>query len=231
MIDKAPKKIRQMFDEISPRYDFLNHLLSLNTDTLWRRRAAKWCEPGKRVLDLCCGTGDLSLEMEENRDASVVGIDFSKNMVAYAQKKAEKRSSQAQFFQGDALNLSVADRSFDVVTVAFGIRNVLSPQRALSEMMRILRPGGRMIILEFTLPPSRLLRTGYLFYFSQILPRVGKLIARAEMDAYRYLPDSVREWPGPDQFSEEIRKIGFEKAEYELLFFGVAAIHTALRPE
>jgi demethylmenaquinone methyltransferase/2-methoxy-6-polyprenyl-1,4-benzoquinol methylase len=230
MIDKAPEKIRKMFDEISPRYDLLNHLLSLNTDILWRRRAARWCEPGQRVLDLCCGTGDLSLEMEENREASVVGIDFSQNMVRHARKKAEKKSHQARFFQGDALNLSVSDETFDVVTVAFGIRNVISPARALSEMKRVLRPGGRMIILEFTLPPSRLLRTGYLFYFSQVLPRIGKLIARAEMDAYRYLPDSVREWPSPDRFSDQITRAGFEEVEHELLFFGVAAIHTALCP-
>lgn len=228
-LDKAPASIRAMFDEISPRYDFLNHLLSLNTDVAWRRRAAEKLRRPRRVLDVCCGTGDLSFEVRRRWRAEVVGVDFAERMVGLARRKALRRSEPPAFVQGDALRLPFRDGAFDGATVAFGIRNVVRPERGLAEMARVLRPGGRLVICEFTLPANALLRTGYLLYFSRILPWVGRLVARAEVDAYRYLPDSVRQWYSPDRLSDVLRGCGLEEVEVEPLTFGVAAIHSATK--
>ena len=231
MVDKTPLKIRTMFDQISPRYDFLNHLLSLNSDVLWRRRAAALCEGAKRVLDICSGTGDMALEIQRRWGADVVGSDFAYRMLEIAKLKAERRSlgARVRFQQADTLRLPYKDGSFDAATVAFGIRNVIDTERGIGEMTRVLRPGGRVVILEFTLPENALLRQGYLAYFGNVLPRLGRMIARSEIDAYKYLPDSVARWPRPDELKSMMERSGLGSVSYDLIFGGVAAIHTGLK--
>ncbi|HEX7902223.1 MAG TPA: bifunctional demethylmenaquinone methyltransferase/2-methoxy-6-polyprenyl-1,4-benzoquinol methylase UbiE [Planctomycetota bacterium] len=232
MVDKTPAKIREMFDQISPRYDLLNHLLSLNSDVLWRRKAVERLGPVKRVLDVCSGTGDMAFELRRRWGARVVGSDFSFRMLEIGQAKARRKSLAASvgFQQADTLRLPFRDASFDAATVAFGIRNVVDAPRGIAEMARVVRPGGKVLILEFTLPSNALLRWGYLAYFGNVLPRVGRMIARAEIDAYRYLPDSVARWPSPDELKRQMEGAGLKDVGYDLLFGGVAAIHMGQKP-
>lgn len=231
MVDKSPERIREMFDQISPRYDFLNHLLSLNTDVLWRRRAAARLEGVKRVLDVCSGTGDLAFEIHRQWGAQVVATDFSQKMLRIGKLKAARRSLEGavRFQAGDALRLPFRDGSFDAATVAFGIRNVVDGAGAIAEMARVVRPGGRVVILEFTLPENRLLRGGYLLYFSRVMPRIGRMVARSEIDAYRYLPDSVARWPRPDELKAQMERAGLADVAFDLIFGGVAAIHVGTK--
>jgi demethylmenaquinone methyltransferase/2-methoxy-6-polyprenyl-1,4-benzoquinol methylase len=221
-----------MFDQISPRYDFLNHLLSLNSDVLWRRRAAALCAGARRILDVCSGTGDLALELHRRWGAEVVGSDFAYRMLRIGQRKASRKSisQQVHFHQADTLRLPYRDGSFDASTVAFGIRNVVDTERGIGEMARVVRPGGRVVILEFTLPANALLRKGYLAYFGNVLPAIGRMIARTEIDAYRYLPDSVQRWPRPQELKEMMERSGLRDVGFELLFGGVAAIHSGMKP-
>jgi demethylmenaquinone methyltransferase/2-methoxy-6-polyprenyl-1,4-benzoquinol methylase len=232
MVDKSPARIRAMFDQISPRYDFLNHLLSLNSDVLWRRRAAGRLAGARLVLDVCSGTGDLAFEIHRRSGARVVGTDFSRRMLEIARLKARRRGLERdiRFQQADTLRLPFRDAAFDAVAVAFGLRNVADPARALAEMARVARPGGDVLILEFSLPAGALLRRAYLLYFSRVLPRVGRWIARSEIDAYRYLPDSVARWPDPEALTAALERAGLRDVSCELLFGGVAALHVGRRP-
>src|SRR5579862_114070 len=231
MVDKTPLRIRSMFDQISPRYDFLNHLLSLNSDVLWRRKAAALLEGAHRVLDVCSGTGDMALEIHRRWGAEVVGSDFAHRMLAIGRLKAARRSleSRVRFQQADTLRLPYKDGVFDASTVAFGIRNVVDTEGGIREMTRVIRAGGRVVILEFTLPQNALLRQGYLAYFGAVLPRIGRMIARSEIDAYKYLPESVARWPRPDELKAMMERAGLRDVSYHLVFGGVAAIHTGLR--
>jgi demethylmenaquinone methyltransferase / 2-methoxy-6-polyprenyl-1,4-benzoquinol methylase len=231
MVDKSPLRIRAMFDQISPRYDFLNHLLSLNSDVLWRRRAAALCEGARKVLDVCSGTGDMAIEIHRRWGAEVVGSDFSYRMLEIGRLKAARRSigGRVRFQQADTLRLPYRDGTFDASTVAFGIRNVLEPERGIREMARVVRRGGRVIILEFTLPANALLRKGYLMYFGNVLPRVGRMIARSEIDAYKYLPDSVARWPQPEELKGMMERAGLRDVRFDLVFGGVAAIHLGIK--
>lgn len=228
MVDKSPARIRAMFDQISPRYDLLNHLLSLNADVLWRRRAAAHLRDCPRVLDVCSGTGDMALELRRRWGARVVGSDFSYGMIELARLKS-RRTTGVGVLQADTLRLPFADGAFDGSVVAFGLRNVVDPARGIAEMARVVRPGGRVVVLEFTLPRNPVLRRGYLLYFGQVLPRIGRMIARSEIDAYKYLPDSVGRWPSPEELSSVLAAAGLRDVAYELLFGGVAAIHTGVR--
>ncbi len=231
MVDKTPLKIRTMFDQISARYDLLNHLLSLNSDVLWRRRAAKLCKGAKRVLDVCSGTGDMAIEIHRRWGAEVVGSDFAYRMLEIGRLKAAKQSigDHVRFQQADTLHLPYKDGTFDASTVAFGIRNVVDTERGISEMTRVIHPGGRVVILEFTLPENALLRKGYLAYFGNVLPTIGRMIARSEIDAYKYLPDSVARWPRPGELKAIMQSVGLRDVSYDLVFGGVAAIHTGLK--
>lgn len=220
MVDKSPARIREMFDQISPRYDFLNHLLSLNTDVAWRRRAATILGPCRRVLDVCSGTGDLAIEIRRRWKCEVVGVDFALRMLEIAGRKC-----RLPLVQGDATRLPFRDGAFDGATVAFGLRNVADTDRGISEMIRVLRPGGRLVICDFALPANR----WYRLYFSRILPRIGRLLVRSRIDAYRYLPDSVARWFEPGELSERLRRGGLTDVRYEPLTFGVAGIHTGVR--
>lgn len=231
MVDKTPARIREMFDQISPRYDLLNHLLSLNSDVLWRRKAVERLGPVRRVLDVCSGTGDMAFELRRRWGAEVVGSDFAYRMLEIGLAKARRKSLDGpiSFQQADALRLPFKDASFDAATVSFGIRNVVDAPRGIGEMARVTRPGGKVLILEFTLPSNALLRWGYLAYFGNVLPRIGRMIARSEIDAYRYLPDSVAKWPSPDDLKRRMEAAGLRDVAYDLLFGGVAAIHIGTR--
>jgi demethylmenaquinone methyltransferase/2-methoxy-6-polyprenyl-1,4-benzoquinol methylase len=228
-VDKSPRKIREMFDLISPRYDFLNHLLSLNIDVLWRRRAAELCGPEpKSVLDVCSGTGDLALELRRRWNCEVTATDFAYQMIRRARTKG-RRDEGVRFQQADTTRLPFRDGAFDACAVAFGLRNVADTDAGIREMARVVRPGGRVVILDFATPPPGLLRSGYRFYFSHILPAIGELIAPARRGAYRYLPDSVESWPEPEKLTRALEKAGLVDARFERLSFGIAAVHVGTR--
>lgn len=213
-----------MFSRIAKRYDLLNRSLSLGIDQRWRRRAlARAGEvAGRDVVDVCCGTGDLAALFAE-RGARVVGVDFTPEMLEHAPPKVAG-NDHAVFVHGDALRLPLPDDSVDVATVAFGIRNVADRGEGLAEMARVVRPGGVVIVLEFTTPPGRVFGPLYRFYFTQVLPRFGKLVSR-HGDAYSYLPRTVLAWPNPADFQREFEQAGLEDCGHELLTRGIACLH------
>ncbi|MBK9169751.1 MAG: bifunctional demethylmenaquinone methyltransferase/2-methoxy-6-polyprenyl-1,4-benzoquinol methylase UbiE [Bryobacterales bacterium] len=226
---EAARWVRGMFARVAHRYDTANHLLSFNADRYWRRRTVRAVEavlrrPEARVLDLCCGTGDLAMALDARRGAPVFGSDFCHPMLTAARAKAGKRRLAARWFEADALQLPVADGSFDLVTVAFGFRNLANYQRGLEEMRRVLRPGGVAAILEFSQPPNPVFRAFYDWYSLRILPAVGGMLSGAR-DAYTYLPDSVRQFPGADELARRMEASGFGNVRYERLTFGIVALH------
>jgi demethylmenaquinone methyltransferase/2-methoxy-6-polyprenyl-1,4-benzoquinol methylase len=221
-----------MFSGIAGRYDFLNHLLSGNVDKSWRRIAVRALKPslveGARVLDVACGTGDLSLVLAEAGAARVVGLDFCRPMLEIARRKAEADSRAIPFVEGDALRLPFADETFDAATIAFGLRNLAGVAEGLRELRRILKPGGRLAVLEFSSPVVPGFRALFRFYFTRVLPRVGGLLSGSR-GAYEYLPDSVLRFPDQRRLAELMRAEGFEGVEYRNLTGGVAALHTGAR--
>jgi demethylmenaquinone methyltransferase/2-methoxy-6-polyprenyl-1,4-benzoquinol methylase len=218
-----------MFGRIAPRYDLLNHLLSFNIDRWWRARTVKRVEgvlsrPDARVLDLCCGTGDLMLALETRRGAPVLGSDFSHPMLLEARRKVSTKRRSSVVFESDALHLPLADASLDLVTIAFGFRNLANYRDGLRELLRVLRPDGTAAILEFSQPKSRLIAAGYDFYSRQVLPRVGGWISGSP-EAYTYLPESVRKFPGAEELASEMREAGFQCVEFERMMCGIVALH------
>jgi demethylmenaquinone methyltransferase/2-methoxy-6-polyprenyl-1,4-benzoquinol methylase len=239
----ASRKVRAMFTEIAPRYDFLNHLLSLELDRLWRARAAAHLRPilqrnDAHVLDLCCGTGDLTFALTRGASAQVIGADFSHAMLQRANEKskASARDRKAQgaapaaFFEADALRLPFADASFDLVTTAFGFRNLANYESGLREIRRVLKPGATLAILEFTEPPPGLAGDLYRWYCRKVLPKIGGLLS-GNPNAYKYLPASVARFFRPDELASLMRNIGFTSVEYRLWTLGSVALHTGLRNE
>ncbi len=221
-----------MFSGIAGRYDLLNHLLSGNIDKRWRRVAVRALESslveGARVLDVACGTGDLSLVLAEAGAVRVVGLDFCRPMLEIARRKAEADSRSIPFVEGDALRLPFADETFDAATIAFGLRNLAGVAAGLRELRRILRPGGRLAVLEFSSPVVPGFRALFRFYFTRVLPRVGGLLSGSR-GAYEYLPDSVLKFPDQKRLAELMREEGFEGVEYRNLTGGIAALHTGTR--
>ena len=220
------RQVQTIFSEIAPRYDLLNHVLSLNIDRRWRRRAVDalgWKADG-RYLDACAGTYDLSLELTGRKgfEGAVVASDFARPMLVEGLAKLEGQAIHPVC--GDTLRLPFPDAAFDGAMVAFGVRNLSDLAAGLREFRRVLRPGGRLVILEFTLPPNRLVRWGYTLYFNHVLPRVGRIVSGHPW-AYSYLPASVSEFPGPDALAELMRGCGFDSASYALQTFGIAAVH------
>jgi demethylmenaquinone methyltransferase/2-methoxy-6-polyprenyl-1,4-benzoquinol methylase len=214
-----------MFARIAPRYDLVNRLLSFGIDRRWRAamlRAAGEVE-GRVSVDFCCGTGDVSLLLAR-RGASVVGVDFTPEMVARAERRRVRDSARARFVLGDAARAPVRSGSARLATIAFGIRNVADRAAALREFARVLEPGGLLVVLEFGRPSSRVLASAYALYFHKVLPRIGGLVS-GDGEAYRYLPRSVSTWPGPAAFQEEIEAAGFEECGHRPLSGGIAFLH------
>jgi demethylmenaquinone methyltransferase/2-methoxy-6-polyprenyl-1,4-benzoquinol methylase len=221
-----------MFAGIAGRYDLLNHLLSGNIDKRWRRAVAQTLEPsltkGSRVLDVACGTGDLSLVLARAGEAQIVGLDFCRPMLEIARQKAEAESRAVPFVEGDALRLPFADETFDAVTIAFGLRNLAGVSDGLRELRRILRRGGRLAVLEFSSPVVPGFRALFRFYFACVLPRIGGWVSGSR-GAYEYLPDSVSRFPDQKRLAGLMREAGFENVGYRNLTGGIAALHTGTR--
>jgi demethylmenaquinone methyltransferase/2-methoxy-6-polyprenyl-1,4-benzoquinol methylase len=224
--------VRGIFTEIAPRYDLLNHLLSLNVDRRWRRAAVKllgWERaPAGRYLDLCAGTLDLAatLARRPGFTGQVVGADFVLPMLRLGRHKAER----VQPLNADALELPFADAVFDGATVGFGVRNLADLDHGLAEAARVLRPGARLVILEFTTPPHQPMRGAYFFYFKRVLPLIGRLVSK-HRTAYTYLPESVLAFPEPDALAGRLSAAGFADVRYHLLFGGICAIHSGVRSQ
>jgi demethylmenaquinone methyltransferase/2-methoxy-6-polyprenyl-1,4-benzoquinol methylase len=226
-LSKTSALVRAMFAQIAPRYDLLNHTLSLNIDKRWRRLTVKklsatLSRPGAVALDLCCGTADLSLEIAKL--APTYGVDFCHEMLVLGRKKTLESGLPAVLLEGDALSVPFRDSSFDTVAIAFGLRNLVSPSRGLVEIYRLLKPGGQAAVLEFSHPSAPVLRHAYRFYFNRILPAIGRAVSGSNF-AYRYLPDSVRDFPDQQELAGMMRTVGFSNVTYYNLSAGIAALH------
>jgi len=216
----APDVVRTMFDRIAPVYDAMNRVMTAGLDRRWRRLAVRevvW--PGDRVLDACCGTGDLAIEAER-RGGRVVGLDFSGRML----ERARRKSGTIEWVQGDALALPFADGEFDAVTVGFGVRNLEDLERGLRELGRVLRPGGRIAVLEITRPRG-LLRPFFRLWLEVLVPLAGRVLPGGQ--AYTYLPASVKRFPGPEDLSTLFELAGFQDVRFRLLGGGSVALHVA----
>jgi demethylmenaquinone methyltransferase/2-methoxy-6-polyprenyl-1,4-benzoquinol methylase len=233
ILDDRGVAVERMFSAIAPRYDFLNRLLSAGYDRAWRRQAvAATALPREGILlDVCTGTADLALEAARQfPDARIVGVDFSRPMIALGAAKigGARLTDRVRLEVAQAEALPFADGSFDAVTVAFGLRNLPDRLRGLREMCRVLRPGGRAVILEFTTPPGALLRRAYLWYFHRVLPRIGRLVSGHPL-AYSYLPASVADFPSPEGLAGWMRDVGLHDVSYRLLTGGIVAIHVGVK--
>lgn len=230
--DSAARAIREMFSTIAPRYDLLNHLLSANIDKLWWRRTARafasiLARPDAQVLDLCCGTGDMAFALRrESARAKIMGADFSHTMLVLAAKKTSS-AHPVRWIEADALRLPFRDQSFDLITSAFGFRNLADYDRGLREIVRVLRPGGECGILEFSEPPGFLGKI-YDVYFKSILPRIGSMIS-GDKGAYSYLPASVERFPEPPEMLERMRQAGFREVSRTPYTFGIAGLYRGMR--
>jgi demethylmenaquinone methyltransferase / 2-methoxy-6-polyprenyl-1,4-benzoquinol methylase len=238
---QAAERVQKMFARIAPRYDFLNHLLSFSLDRVWRRRTALIFEhilrrPDARTLDLCCGTGDLTFALDRVRArvlcyaagtrGPITGVDFVLPMVMRARAKAAESKRRTEFLAADALTLPFPDASFDLVTSAFGFRNLANYEAGLREIARVLKPGGEAGILEFSEPESGLMAAAFRFYFRRVLPRVGGAISGCG-DAYSYLPASVAKFPSPKDLAAAMEDCGFADATFEVWNFGSVVLHRA----
>ncbi len=235
-VEKKRRYVREMFDAIAHRYDLLNHILSAGLHLRWKRLAAAASQVprGGRALDVCAGTGDLAffLALHAGPEGIVVGVDFAPEMIRIARERAshDPHSEAVRFLQGDAERLPFLDGSFDAVTIGFGIRNVANVDQALQEMYRVLRPGGRLVVLEFSHPKPRLVRFLYHLYSFTLIPWIGRLLS-GHPDAYRYLPTSIRSWPNPAAFNRLLERCGFQPLNCRLLCTGIAAMHVAVKPD
>jgi demethylmenaquinone methyltransferase/2-methoxy-6-polyprenyl-1,4-benzoquinol methylase len=233
-VSKSPQRIAGMFDAIAGRYDFLNHLLSAGIDRRWRRQAIRSLAltGRERVLDLCTGTGDLAIAARSAAPAAsrVVGVDFAGEMLRVSREKLRKcgLAGSVALVRGDATRIPLENGSVDAVTIGFGIRNVEDTAAACREMHRVLRPGGRIAILEFAIPTIPLVRALYLFYFRRILPLVGRAVSRHNA-AYGYLPASVSAFASPDEFVTFLRQAGFTGISASPLTLGIVYLYTAGR--
>jgi demethylmenaquinone methyltransferase/2-methoxy-6-polyprenyl-1,4-benzoquinol methylase len=214
-----PEAVRSMFDRIAPVYDAMNRVMTAGLDQRWRRLAVELVvQPGDRVLDACCGTGDLALEAER-QGGHVVGLDFSERML----ERARRKSGTIEWLQGDLLALSFPDGSFAAATVGFGVRNVADLELGLRELRRVLRPGGRLAVLEITQPRGRL-KPFFGLWFDRIVPLLGKVIPGG--GAYAYLPASVRRFPGAEELVATLERAGFADVRFKLLGGTIVALHT-----
>jgi demethylmenaquinone methyltransferase/2-methoxy-6-polyprenyl-1,4-benzoquinol methylase len=235
LLDKRERRIRSMFEHIAPSYDFLNHLLSLSVDHYWRWRTTRLVPPAGSapILDLCTGTGDLALAYDRAAGGRVpiVGADFCHAMLQRATRKAKQARAhgRVRFLEADAQKLPFPADTFQIVTVAFGLRNVTDTDRGLAEMTRVCRPGGKLAILDFSRPRGRILGALYNFYFRRILPLIGQTISRSKDNAYRYLPESVQEFPDGEALAERIRRHGLSQVRYYPMTFGIATLYVGVK--
>jgi demethylmenaquinone methyltransferase/2-methoxy-6-polyprenyl-1,4-benzoquinol methylase len=229
-VDKAAPRVRRMFAQIANRYDLLNHLLSLNVDRYWRWRTVRLVPPAgdAPILDVCTGTGDLALAYRRRTEnARVIGVDFCPEMLRIARRKSDRQSpaSSVAFAEADALRLPFLDDAFQIVCVAFGLRNVEDTDAGLRELVRVCRPGGRVAVLEFSTPTFWPVRMLYGFYFRHLLPRIGQWLARNDHDAYEYLPNSVGEFPSGRRLAERMELAGLESIVLYLFTFGIVTLY------
>ncbi|MBI1349013.1 bifunctional demethylmenaquinone methyltransferase/2-methoxy-6-polyprenyl-1,4-benzoquinol methylase UbiE [bacterium] len=242
VVDKSGARVRQMFGEISGRYDFLNHLLSGGVDYYWRWRTVRKCAPRGTapILDVCTGTGDLALAYwtKARGQIAVTGTDFTPEMLRIAEKKRDERAASQTgkpwadltFIEADTQHLPFDNDQFQIVSVAFGLRNVSDTMCGLQEMLRVCQPGGRVAVLEFSLPGNAVLRWLYLKYFKYVLPRIGQLLARNQQAAYNYLPASVSEFPYGEQLAQLMRDAGMQQVTWTPLTFGIATLYIGEKP-
>jgi demethylmenaquinone methyltransferase / 2-methoxy-6-polyprenyl-1,4-benzoquinol methylase len=229
---EASQRVREMFTRIAPRYDLLNHLLSAQMDRVWRARVAKEMKPilnrsDAVVLDLCCGTGDLAFALGRHAKARIIGADFSHTMLVRA--RAKSGAARFAFLEADALRLPFGDGSFDLITTAFGFRNLANYEDGLREMFRLLKRGGTLAILEFAEPAPGVLGDLYRFYCQKVLPKIGGLLS-GQSDAYEYLPKSVARFFRPAELASLMKQVGYRPVRYELMTLGSVALHMATRP-
>jgi demethylmenaquinone methyltransferase/2-methoxy-6-polyprenyl-1,4-benzoquinol methylase len=226
---EASRWVRSMFGRVAPRYDLANHLLSANIDKHWRAHTVKkvrdvLLRPEARVMDLACGTGDLLIALEREAGRSLIGSDFCHPMLQGARAKLRRAGLRSTLLEADALRLPVRDASVDLITMAFGFRNLANYRAGLAELRRVLRPGGALALLEFSQPPNKAFAALYNWYSRQVLPRIGGALSGAP-EAYTYLPESVRKFPGAASLAEMMRESGFGSVQWEYLTFGIVALH------
>jgi demethylmenaquinone methyltransferase/2-methoxy-6-polyprenyl-1,4-benzoquinol methylase len=225
-------QIRGMFDRIAGVYDLMNTAMTAGLHHRWRERAAERAElaPGDSALDACCGTGDLALELSRRvgPEGSVIGCDFSDRMLELARTKADQRAAPVRFEHADALALPYDDAAFDAVTVGFGVRNLADLGRGVAELTRVLKPGGRLVILEITQPQRPPLSTFFSLWFDRLVPLLGTVAG--DRDAYTYLPESVKRFPAPEGLAMVMDRAGLERIRYTVLAGGIIAIHSGVRP-
>ena len=225
--------IAAMFDRISPKYDALNHLFSLNIDKVWRRKTAREVAKShpKTILDLATGTADLAIAMaKHNPQAHIIGLDISEKMLEIGKKKIASQSleNQVELHLGDAASLPFENHSFDAVTVAFGVRNFENLDKGLCEISRVLKPNGQAVILEFSMPESFPVKQVYRLYFKHILPKIGRAVSK-DASAYTYLPASVERFPKPKEFQQVLVNHGLTQCKAKKLSFGIAILYTATK--
>jgi demethylmenaquinone methyltransferase / 2-methoxy-6-polyprenyl-1,4-benzoquinol methylase len=235
-IDKSDDTVRKMFGEIAPNYDRLNHLLSLNVDHYWRSQVVRRLapQPGDPILDVCTGTGDLALAFwrQTKGTCPIVGTDFCPEMLDIGRIKQARKgipSERLRFVEADSQNLPFEDRSFQFVTVAFGLRNIADPQRGLSEMVRVCRPGGSVAILEFSIPRRQPIKAAYQMYFKRVLPLIGRMVNRNRTSAYHYLPNSVEQFPAYEQLADWMQDAGLNQVKFYPLTFGIATLYVGVK--
>jgi demethylmenaquinone methyltransferase / 2-methoxy-6-polyprenyl-1,4-benzoquinol methylase len=231
---EATKKeqVAQMFDNIAFRYDFLNSLLSLGIHKGWRRKCVKLIAPGnpRNILDVATGTADFAIECAKLKPAKITGIDISEGMMQHGREKIKKLrlESLITLESGDAETVSFPDNTFDAIVVGFGVRNFEHLEKGLSNMLRILKPGGKLCVLEFSYPRNFPIRQFYNIYFKHVTPAIGKLFSK-DNRAYTYLPESVKAFPDNERFTAILEKLGYRQATFKPLSFGIAAIYTAVK--
>ncbi len=222
--------VQDMFNDIAPRYDLLNHLLSADIDKIWRKKVRKSLEENQpeTILDVASGTGDLAIELSKLPVKKIIGMDIAAEMLDIGRKKIKKKGLEnlIEMEVGDSENMKYKDASFDVVTVAFGVRNFENLDKGLKEMYRVVKTGGRVAVLEFSKPSAFPMKQVYQFYFRYILPGIGKLVSRNET-AYTYLPNSVAAFPEGDEFMQRLKKAGFRNIKQNRLTFGISTLYIA----
>jgi len=225
-MSKRPSVVAGMFDQVAPAYDRTNTLLSMGNDYLWRIATVRAVAPktGETILDLAAGTGSSSAALARS-GAKVIAADFSAGMIEIGRRKHPK----LEFVEADGTDLPFGDNTFDAVTISFGLRNIVDPKRALSEMFRVLKPGGRLVVCEFNKPPRAVFRAGYAAYSRFVMPRIARM-ASSSPEAYGYLTQSIREWPDQETLSRWLRGAGFTRVAYRNLTVGVVALHRGRKP-